>query len=117
MGRNFVDPIPLDDCSAIVETGESLAGASLTSKFQTTTMFPGVSFAIFDAYVEYVPRLVPQAPHSVGKRGRADCSSSGLSTTKKSRQSSARPGTQVIGSMLLGEHINTLCLLVVCLCL
>ena len=101
----------------MVETGESLAGASLTSKFQTTTMFPGVSSAILDVYVEYVPRPVSRAPHSVGKRGRANCSSSGLSAAKKSRQSSTRPGTQVIGSMLLGEHINTLCLLVVCLCL
>ena len=69
MGRNFVDSIPLDDSPAMVETGESLAGASLTSKFQITMMFPGVSSAIFDAYVEYVPRLVPRAPHSVEKRG------------------------------------------------
>ena len=99
----------------MVETGESLAGASLTSKFQTTTMFPGVSSAVLDAYVEYVPRLVPRAPCSVGKRGRADCSSSGLSATKKSRQSSICPGTQVIGSVLLGEHINTFCLFVICL--
>ena len=101
----------------MVETGESLAGASLTSKFQTTTMFPSVYSAVLDAYVEYVPRLVPRAPCSVGKRGRADCSSSGLSATKKPHQSSTRSGTQVIGSMLLGEHINTLCLLVICLCL
>ena len=100
-----------------METGDSLAGASLTSKFQTTMMFPGVSSTVFDVYVEYVPRPVPRAPRSVGKRGRADCSSSGLSAAKKPRQSSTRPGTQVIGSMLLGEHINTLCLLVVCLCL
>ena len=84
MGRNFVDPIPLDDCPAIVETGENLAGASLTSKFQTTMMFPGVSSVVLDTYVEYVPRPVPRAPRSVGKRGRADCSSSGLSATKKS---------------------------------
>ena len=117
MGRNFVDPIPLDDCLAIVETGYSLVGASLTSKFQTTTMFPSVSSIIFDVYVEYVPRLVPRGPRSVIKRGRADCSSSGLFAAKKSRQSSTHPGTQVIGSMLLGEHINTLCLLAVCLCL
>ena len=87
----------------MVETGESLAGASLTSKFQTTTMFPGVSSAVLDAYVEYVPHSVPRAPRSVGKRGQADCSSSGLSATKKSRQSSTRPGTQVIGSVLLGD--------------
>ena len=114
MGRNFVDPIPLDDCPAIVELGENLAGASLTSKFQTTTMFSGVSSAILDTYVEYVPRPVPRAPRSVGKRGRVDCSSSGLSAAKKSRQSSTRPGTQVIGSVLLGEHINMFCLFVVC---
>ena len=100
-----------------MEIGDSLAGASLTSKFQTTTMFPGVSSSILDAYVEYVPRPVPRAPCSVGKRGRADCSSSSLPATKKSRQSSTRPGTQVIGSVLLGEHINMLCPFVVCFCL
>ena len=116
MGRNFVDPVPLDVCPAIVETGENLAGAYLTSKFQTTTMFPGVSSAIFNVYVEYVPCPVPRGPRSIRKRGRAE-SSSGLSAAKKSRQSSTRPGTQVIGSMLLGEHIYALCLLVVCLCL
>ena len=117
MGRNFVDPISLDDLPAVVNTRENLAGASLTSKFQTTTMFPGVSSVVLDVYVEYVPRLVPRGPRSVGKRGRADCSSSGLSAAKKARQSSTRPGTQVIGSLLLGEHINTFCLFVVCLCL
>ena len=42
MGHNFVDLIPLDDRPTVVETRESLARASLTSKFQTTTMFPGV---------------------------------------------------------------------------
>ena len=107
MGHNFADPIPLDDLPANVEAGGSLAGASLTSKFQTTTMFPGVSSAVLDTYVEYVPRPVPRAPCSVGKRGRADYSS-GLSAAKKSHQSSTCPGTQVIGSMLLGEHIYTL---------
>ena len=116
MGRNFVDPIPLDNRPAMVETGESLAGASLTSKFQTTTMFPGVSSSVDDVYEEYVPHLVPRAPRSMGKRGRAD-SSSRLPASKKSRQSSTLPGTQVIGSVLLGEHINMFCLFVVCLCL
>ena len=101
----------------MVETGENLAGASLTSKFQTTTMFPGVSSIVLDVYVEYVPRPVPRAPRSVGKRGRVDCSSSGLSATKKSHQSSTRLGTQVVGSVLRGEHINMFCLFVVCLCL
>ena len=98
-------------------TGDSLARASLTSMFQTTTMFPGVSSMVFDVYVEYVPRLVPRAPRSVGKRGRAESSSSGLPAAKKSRQSSTRPGTPVVGSVLLGEHINMFCLFVVCLSL
>ena len=92
----------------MVNTGENLAGASLTSKFQTTMMFHGVSSAVLDVYVEYVPHPVPRGPRSVEKRGRVDCSSSGLSAAKKSRQLSTRPGTQVIGSMILGEHINTL---------
>ena len=100
-----------------MELGENLAGASLTSKFQTTMMFPGVSSIVLDVYVEYVPRPVPRAPRSIEKRGRVDRSSSGLSATKKPRQSSTRPGTQVLGSMLLGEHINMLCLLLVCLSL
>ena len=85
MGRNFVDPIPLDACPAIMGTGDSLAGASSTSKFQTTTMFPGVTSAVYEVYVEYVPRLVPRGPRSVGKRGRAKSSSSGLSSAKKPR--------------------------------
>ena len=80
-------------------------------------MLPGVSSTFSDVYEEYVPHPVPRAPRSVGKRGRADCSSSGLSATKKSHQSSTRPGTQVIGSVLLGEHIDMFCLFVVCLCL
>ena len=69
MGRNFVDPIPLDDRPAMVETRENLAGASLTSKFQTTMMFPGVSSVVLDTYVEYVPRPVPRAPRSIKKGG------------------------------------------------
>ena len=80
-------------------------------------MFPGVSSAVLDTYVEYVPRPVPRGPRSVRRRGRAESSSSGLSAAKKSRQSSTRPGTPVVGSVLLGEHINMFCLFVVCLCL
>ena len=113
MGHNFANPIPLDDFPANVEARGSLAGASLTSKFQTTTIFPSVSSANLDVYVEYVPRPVPRAPRTVGKRGRAD-SSSALSAAKKSHQSSTRPGTPVVASMLLGEHINTLYPFVVC---
>ena len=116
MGRNFVDPIPLDDCPTNVEAGGSLAGASLTSKFQTTMVLPGVSSAFSDVYEEYVPRLVPRAPCTFKKRGRAD-SSSAPSAAKKSRRSSTRPGTLVVASMLLGEHINMLCPFVVCFCL
>ena len=96
-------------------TGDSLAGASFTSKFQTTTMFPGVSSVVSDVYVEYVPHPVPQGPRSVGKRGRAESPSS-MPAAKKSRQPSTRPGTPVVASMLLGEHINTLCPFVVCFC-
>ena len=98
-------------------TRDSLAGASLTSKFQITTMFPSVSSTVSDVYVEYVPRPVPRGPRSVGKRGRPESSSSGLPTAKKSRQPSTHPGTRVVGSVVLGEHINMFCLFVVCLCL
>ena len=117
MGRNFADPIPLDDCPTIVGTGDGLVGASLTSKFQTTAMFLSVSSAVSGVYMEYVPRPVPRGPRSVGKRGRAAGPSSGLPGTKKPRQMSTHLGTQVLGSMLLGEHINTFCLLFVCLLL
>ena len=98
----------------MVETGESLAGASLTSKFQITMMLPGVSSAFSDVYEEYVPRPVPRAPRTFRKRGRVDSSSSTPSAAKKSHQSSTHPGTLVVASMLLGEHINTLCPFVVC---
>ena len=98
----------------MVNTGEDLAGASIISKFQITTSFPGVSSGVVDVYEEYVPRPVPRGPHSVSKRGRANGSSSSLPASKKSRQPSTRPGTLVVASMLLGEHINTLCPFVVC---
>ena len=93
----------------MVNTGENLAGASVISKFQITTVFPGVSSGVVDVCEEYVPRLVPRGPRSVSKRGRTDGSSSGLPASKKSRKPSTRPGTPVVASMLLGEHINTLC--------
>ena len=78
-----------------MNTRENLAGASITSKFQITTVFPRVSFGVVDVYEEYVPRLVPRGPRSVSKRGRADGSSSGLPASKKSRQPSTHPGTLV----------------------
>ena len=114
IGHNFIDPIPLDVLPAVVNTGENLAGASVTSKFPITTVFPRVSSRVVDVYEEYVPRLVPRGPHSVSKRGRADGSSSSLPASKKSRQPSTRPGTPIVASMLLGEHINTLCPFAVC---
>ena len=117
MGRNFVDLIPLDVLPAVVSTGEKLTGSSVTSKFQITTVFPGVSSGVVDVYEEYVPRPVPRGPRSVSKRGRADGSSSGLPASKKSCQPSTHPGTPVIGSVLLGEHINMFGLSVIYLCL
>ena len=114
MGHNFADPIPLDDLPANVEAGGSLARVSLTSKFQTTMVLPGVSSTFSDIYEEYVPRLVPRASRTFGKRGRANSSSSAPSAAKKSHQSSTHLGTPVVASMLLGEHINTLCPFAVC---
>ena len=92
----------------MVNTGEDLARASVISKFQITTSFPGVSSVVLDVYEEYVPRPVPRGPRSVSKRGRADGPSSGLPASKKSHKPSTRLGTPVVASMLLGEHINTL---------
>ena len=102
LGRNFVDPIPLDVLPAVAETGDRLAGTSTISKSQTFTALPGVSFRFVDVYEEYVPRLVPR---SVPKRGRMDGSSSGLPISKKPRKLSTPLGTPVVASMLLGEHI------------
>ena len=89
----------------MAETGDKLAGTSVTSKFPTSTALPGVSFGFVDVYEEYVPHLVPRGPRSVPKRGRMDGSSSGLPASKKSRKPSTPPGTPVVASMLLGEHI------------
>ena len=68
-GRNFVDPIPLDVLPTVAKTEEKLAGASATSKFPISTLFPGVSSRFVDVYEEYVPRLVPRGPCSVSKEG------------------------------------------------
>ena len=101
---------------AVVNTGENLAGASVTSKFSITTVFPRVSSGVVDVYEEYVPRPLPRGPRSVPKRGQADGSSSGLPTSKKSRQPSTHPGTPVICSVLLGEHINMFGISIIYLC-
>ena len=89
----------------MAKTGEKLAGASATSKFPFSTALPGVSSGFVDVDEEYVPRLVPRDPRSVPKRGRTDGSSSGLPVSKKPRKPSTLPGTPVVASMLLGEHI------------
>ena len=101
----------------MANTGENLARASIISKFQITTAFPGVSSGVVDVYEEYVLCPVPRGPRSVSKRGRVDGSSSGLPISKKSRQPSTHPGTLVKGSLLLGEHINMFGLSVIYLCL
>jgi hypothetical protein len=65
-----------------------------------------------------VPRLVPRAPHSINKRARADDASASTSVTKKPHQPGTLPGTQVVGSMLLGEHVSLfyhLCCLFACI--
>ena len=105
LGRNFVDPIPLDVLPAVAETGDKLARTSAISKSQTFTALPRISFGFVDVYEEYVPRLVPRGPRSVPKRGRTDGSSSGLPVSKKPRKPSTPSGTPVVASMLLGEHI------------
>jgi hypothetical protein len=103
LGHNFVDLIPTDDNPTGVKVRENLAGASSTSKSRANTIPPGASVAELVPYVEYVRHPVPRAPRSVSKRVRVDDASAGVSITKKPRQLSTRPGTQVIGSMLLGE--------------
>ncbi|XP_066398759.1 uncharacterized protein [Miscanthus floridulus] len=106
LGRNFVDPIPLDVLPAVAETGDRLAGTSAISKSQTFTALPGVSFRFVDVYEEYVPRLVPRGPRSVPKRGRMDGSSSGLPVSKKPCKPSTPLGTPVVASMLLGALVS-----------
>ena len=104
-GRNFVDPVSPDAFPVAAETGDRLAGTSAVSKSQTSAALPGVSSGFVDLYEEYVSRLVPRGPRSVPKRGRTDRSSSGLPVSKKPRKPSTLPGTPVVASMLLGEHI------------
>jgi hypothetical protein len=53
-----------------------------------------------------VPRPVPQALSTTSKRVWANDTSASASATKKPRPLSTRPSIQVIGIMLLGEHIN-----------
>jgi hypothetical protein len=53
-----------------------------------------------------VPRLVLRAPRSINKRAWADNASASASVTKKPCQPGTLSGTQVVGNMLLGEHIR-----------
>jgi hypothetical protein len=106
LGHNFVDPVPADDNPAGAEAGGSLAIAALASKSLVSTVLPGAFCNEPVQYVEYVSRLVPRASRSINKRVRADDASASTSITKKPRQPGTLPGTQVVGSMLLGEHIS-----------
>ena len=73
----------------------------------------GISFRICSSLSTIPSCLSPLSSNSVFSL----CPLLGLPGTKKPRHTSTRPGTQALGSMLLGERINTLCLLFVCLLL
>jgi hypothetical protein len=63
LGQNFDDLPPLSSENNPVEVGvdENQAGASVTSKSHSITIFSSVSFREFNHYIEYVPRPVPQS--------------------------------------------------------
>jgi hypothetical protein len=105
----------VDDPPSGAKTVENLAGVSSTSKSQAITILPSASITKTVPYVEYVPRPVPRAPRS-NKRTRVDDISTESSSIKKPHQPSTRPGTQVVGSMLLGEHFKNFVVFVVCSC-
>jgi hypothetical protein len=94
-----------------VGVGENPTGLSSISKSSVVTILPGVSSRDLDQYVEYVSCPVPQAPRSTSKRAWVDDTSTSASVVKKPHHPSTLPSTQVVGSMLLGEHINMFCLL------
>jgi hypothetical protein len=104
--RNFVDPIHVGDNLAGEEVGGSLTIATPASKSLVSTVLPGASCNKSVQYIEYVSCLVPQAPRSINKKAWVDDASAGASVTKKPRQPSTLPSTQVVGSMFLGEHIG-----------
>jgi hypothetical protein len=80
--------------------------AAPASKSLLSIVLPGASCNEPVQYVEYVARLVPRAPRSIHKRARADDASASASVTKKPPQPGTLSGTQVVCSMLLGEHIS-----------
>jgi hypothetical protein len=65
-----------------VGVDESQTRASVTSKSRYVTILSSMSFGKFGHYVEYVPHLVPRAPHTTTKRARADDTSTSASATK-----------------------------------
>jgi hypothetical protein len=111
LGRNFVDLVLADDNLAVEEARGSMVVATLASKSVVFTVLPGASCNEPVQYVQYVARLVPQAPRSIHKRARVDDASSSASVTKKPRQLGTLLGTQVVYSILLGEHISLFYLL------
>jgi hypothetical protein len=66
---------------------------ALASKSLVSVVLPGASCNEPVQYVEYMARLVPQAPCSIHKRARADDASASMSVTKKPRQPGTLPGT------------------------
>jgi hypothetical protein len=114
--RNFVDPVPADDNQAGEEARGSLAVAALASKSLVSIVLPGAFCNEPVQYVEYVSRLVTRAPRSINKRVRADDASASASITKKPHQPGTLLCTQVVGSMLLGEHISLFLSLLLFVC-
>jgi hypothetical protein len=112
-GRNFDDmPLPPPESNPVVarEGGdqEALTG---TGESGATGSLPRASLAEPSSlYVDYVPRVMPRAARSTGKRVQVDSSSISASTPKRLRSLSA----QISGSMLLGEHIIDFILLLFC---
>jgi hypothetical protein len=106
LGRNFVDPVSTNDNPAGEGVRASLDIEAPGSKSLVSTVLSGASCNELVQYIEYVPCPVPHAPHSINKRARADDASTSASATKKPRQPGTLLGIQVVGSMLLGEHIS-----------
>jgi hypothetical protein len=107
--------VPTDDNPAGDGAGANLAIVVPASKSLVLTVLPGASCNKLVQYVEYVPRLVARAPRSINKRTRVDDASASASATKKPHQPGTLLGTQVVGSMLLGEHTSFFISFVVCL--
>jgi hypothetical protein len=110
LGQNIDDlpPLPIEDNPVGAVVDGSQGGALGVSKSQSITVLLGFSLGELDLFVEYVPRPVPQAPHSTSKRAQTDDTFASVSATKKPRPPSIRLGTQAIGGMLLGERFNVL---------